>query len=174
MSRSWERMVQKNTKKTNQIRKKQGQQAIGSASQAKSDFDRFLGRNIILPVTLIAFAVLYALLYTGTTVEQQTSKTIFWVTIGLYILLGIVIFIRRPYLNVGKSFVGTRRFNRDVRVEAAQVKQITVQKGYVVIETKTKGSNWVFSRLTNRYDTAAMGTRLQEFARINNVPIHEK
>ncbi|OPA74670.1 hypothetical protein BVG16_23210 [Paenibacillus selenitireducens] len=172
MGRSWERMVQKNTKKANQIRKKQGQQAIGSVSQAKSDIDRFFGRNLILPITLIAFAVLYAILYSG--VEQKTSVTMFWVTVGLYILLGIVLFIRRPYLNVGKAFLGTRRFNRDIRVDAAQVKQITVQKGYVVIETKAKGSNWVFSRLTNRYDTVAMGERLQEFARTHNVPFLEK
>ncbi|MFD0619058.1 hypothetical protein ACFQZR_16455 [Paenibacillus sp. GCM10027629] len=172
MARSWERMVRKNTKNVNKARKKQGQQVIGASRDAKSDVDRYVGRNLILPITLVAFGLLYALLYSAG--GQNISAALFWATVGLYIFLGVVIFLRRPYISVGKSFVGTRRFNRDVRLDASQIKDITVQKGYVVIGTKAKGSNWVFSRLMNRYDTVVIGERLKEFARVNNVPFEER
>lgn len=171
MARSWERAVRKNSKNVNKIRKMQGKQEIGTVAK-QQDFDQFLGRNIILPCTLIALALLYALLFTGAT--QQTSTTMYWVTVGLYLLLGVVLFLRRPFLNIGKSFLGTRRWNRDRRFEAEQIKQITLQKGYVIIEPKTKDANWVFSRLTNRYDTAAIGERLKRFAQVNDVPLEER
>lgn len=170
MSRSWERMVRKNTQAVNRARKKQGKGTITAAT--KSEFDKFLGRSIILPTVLIGFALMYAVMTAGVTPE--TSSTLYWVTIGLYILLGVTFIFRRPYLAVGKSSVMTRRLNRDRRLEAGQIKQITVQKGYVVIEPSIKGSAWVFSRLTNRYDTQAMAERLEEFAKVNNVPFENK
>lgn len=170
MSRSWERMVAKNRKQVNTARKKQGIQSIGSAAPKKEDVDKFTGRNIAFPVTLVLLGVVYSVI---TAIGTQQIDWSMMLIVGLYALLGVIFFIRRPYLSVGKSTLGTRRWNGDVRMDASQVKAISTQKGYVFIETK-KGANWGFSRFLNRYDTAAMATRLQEYAHVNNIPFEQK
>lgn len=52
MARSWERMVQRNTKQINQQRKKQGKDSIytSSTKTAAKSIDIFKGRNIVFPL----------------------------------------------------------------------------------------------------------------------------
>lgn len=174
MARSWERMVQKNTKKLNKTRKNQGLTSISSSGSVMSG-DIFKGRKIILPCTLIVLAVLYGLL--GVFAQQiaggkEQSTIMNWVVIGLYIVLGVIIYMRRPYLRVDKDSLFTTRMSREVRIGAVNITKISVKSGSVVIE-QMKGRNWVFSRLINRYDTAAMGERLESFATTHKIPFEK-
>lgn len=180
MSRSWERMVTKNTSQLNKQRKKDGKPSI-YASKGSATADIFRGRNFVLPVTLVALAAIYVLL--GMASQQQAMSTsITWIVVGLYILLAVVIFLRRPFLKVDKNSISTIKFNRDRRLTADQIASIKVGSGSVVIELKgakgkkgkvSKGGNWVFTRLINRYDTAAMGERLERFANTFEIPFEK-
>jgi len=174
MSRSWERMVQKNKKQLNKQRKKQGKESIYSTSSTQGEV--FKGRKYALPIFLVILAAFYAFLViatydfaqqNGTAPENMTMN---WVIVGLYILLAVMIFLRRPYLRVEKNAVYTTRFNRERALPASEITKIVVNKGSVVLERNKKGGNWVFTRLINRYDTAAMGESLEKFAKNNNIP----
>lgn len=180
MSRSWERMVQKNTAQVNKQRKKQGKPSL-YASNGSSSADIFRGRNFVLPITLVALAAIYILL--GVASDQAVMNTsLTWIVVGLYVLLAVVIFLRRPFLKVDKNSISTIKFNRDRRLTADQIAMIKVGSGSVVIELKgsknkkgkvSKGGNWVFTRLINRYDTAAMGERLERFATTFDIPFEK-
>ncbi|MGN7357123.1 hypothetical protein ACTHPF_07120 [Paenibacillus sp. SAF-054] len=180
MSRSWERMVQKNTSQLNKQRKKEGKPSL-YASNGSASADVFKGRNFVLPVTLVALAAIYVLL--GMASDQQVMNTsLTWIVVGLYILLAIVIFLRRPFIKVDKNSISTIKFNRDRRLTADQIAKIKAGSGSIVIELKgskgrngkiSKGGNWVFTRLINRYDTAAIGERLERFANTFDIPFEK-
>ncbi len=177
MARSWERMVEKNKKELNMKRKKQGQSSISTTGSVASG-DRFKGRKIIFPFVLIMLAVLYGLLtWASSTLpeqEQQTTSPIMnWFVVVAYIALGVILYLKRPYLLVNKDNLQTPKLNRVRSVPASDITKIKVAKGSVVIEQKGKGGNWVFTRLLNRYDVSAMGERLEQFAKVNNIPFEK-
>ncbi|OAB25448.1 hypothetical protein PMSD_27200 [Paenibacillus macquariensis subsp. defensor] len=179
MARSWERMVQKNKTQLNKQRKKQGKSSISSMSSAGSaaSGEAFKGRKIALPVVLVLLACLYGLLGIASSnvpgKENLNTPTMTWFIMGAYILLGVIIYLRRPYLLVGKDTLQTTRLNRVRDISASKITNIKVAKGSVVIEQSGKGGNWVFTRLINRYDIQAMGLRLEEFAKSNNIPFEK-
>ncbi|MFF2089730.1 hypothetical protein [Paenibacillus sp. NPDC058174] len=168
MSRSWERKVRKNMSQINKARKKQGSSGIVLGSEKK---DRYTGRSFIAPILLILFIGMYVILVSSD--PSFKAGTMFYVTVGCYVLLALVFFFRKPYLTVGKDYVQTRKLTGDKRLNPAAIKGISVQRGYVVIE-QHKGGNWVFSRVMNRYPTDEMGARLQEFAKVHNLPFEQK
>lgn len=176
MARSWERMVQKNKSQLNKQRKKQGQPSISKSGSIVSG-DTFKGRKIVFPFVLILLAILYGLLgWASSTLpeqEQQNSPMMTWFVVGAYILLGVIIYFRRPYLLVNKDNIQTPKLNRVRNVPASNITKIKVAKGSVVIEQKGKGGNLVFTRLLNRYDINAMGERLEQFAQVNNIPFEK-
>ncbi|SMF86435.1 hypothetical protein SAMN05661091_3389 [Paenibacillus uliginis N3/975] len=174
MSRSWERKVSKNMSQLNKQRKKQGQAILGTTNTSTSDGDVFKGRKYVLPIILLALAVLYALLGLATVDAGTGSKTMNYIGVSLYILLALMIFLRKPYLKVGRSTVSTFKFNRERKLTASEISKIRILQGSVVIENKARGGNWVFSRLINRYDTKAMGERLEQFAKVNNIPVEHE
>ncbi|WP_106767776.1 hypothetical protein [Paenibacillus faecalis] len=174
MSRSWERKVSKNMSQLNKQRKKQGQPVLGTGTTPTSDGDVFKGRKYVLPFVLIALGALYAMLGVLTPGVTEGSQTITWFGVGLYILLALMIFLRKPYLKVGRSTVSTMKYNRERNLMASEISKIRILKGSVVIENKGRGGNWVFSRLINRYDTDAMGERLEQFAKVNQIPVERE
>jgi hypothetical protein len=168
LSRSWERKVRKNMNVVNKQRKKQGNgQIVFNAEKS----EKIVGRNFIAPILLILFIGMYIILMQGA--EQFKMDTMFWVTIGCYILLAALFFFRRPYITIGKDFVQSRRLTGDKRIPASNIKGISVQKGYVIIE-QHKGGNWVFSKLTNRFPTEEMGEKLKVFAQANGISFSQK
>lgn len=174
MGRSWERKVSKNMSQLNKQRKKQGQAILGSTTPGSNEGDIFKGHKYVLPIVLIALAVLYALLGMATVEAGAGSQTLNYVGVSLYILLALMIFFRKPYLKVGRSTVSTFKFNRERKLSATDISKIKILQGSVVIENKARGGNWVFSRLINRYDTKAMGERLEQFAKVNNIPVEHE
>ncbi|WP_322904381.1 methyltransferase [Paenibacillus campi] len=172
MSRSWERQVKRNTKQLNVRRKKAGQDSLG-VSKTNSEFTVYKGRNIVFPATLVLLGVVYGvmgMMYPA----ASTSIVLFVVTVLLYVFLGVILFLRRPYLKVGKDSLITTKFNRDRILTAANVKKIRLQKGYVVIEHSTKGGAWLFARTLNRYDTDAMAEHLRKFAATHQITVEDK
>lgn len=169
MSRKWERMVQKNTKVTNKHRVSQGKSTLSEVGKPK--VDRHLGRNIVFPLLFAGVSVFFSIAFIG--IPGQ-STGMYWFTVISYMALALLFFIRRPFLNITKDAVSTRKFGSIQYVKAEDIKLITLQPGYVIIELKTKKSNWVFSRAFNRYDTAAMATALQIFAAGHGIPVEVK
>ncbi|GIP19937.1 MULTISPECIES: hypothetical protein [Paenibacillus] len=168
MARSFEKQVEKNRQKILMQQKKQGVQP--GKLGVKGEGDTFKGRNIILPVVLILFGGMYGSLgFIGKNTE--INSFLYWITIGLYIMLGVVVFIRKPYLRVGQKALYTSKFNRDRMLSAESIQKIVLSQGMVSIVPKGNGQKWNFSRSRNRFDTAAMGERLKEFGKTNNVTV---
>ncbi|GAC40729.1 hypothetical protein [Paenibacillus popilliae] len=165
MSRSWERQVRRNSAQLNKQRKKQGKPGINSYSVA---FDEFKGRNFILPLILTGFTIFYALLGT-----VGTNPPLYWVTVICYLALALMLFLRRPFLRITKDELSTTKWNRLRTLKVEDIKKITYQPGYLIIEKNGKGSNWVFSRMMNRYDIEAMHAQLQQFAAQNRIAYEE-
>ncbi|NIK76595.1 hypothetical protein FHS15_001720 [Paenibacillus castaneae] len=168
MSRSWERKVRKNMSEVNKKRKKQGN---GKMVLNGEKSDKIVGRNFIAPILLILFIGVYVILMQNSPGFQM--DTMFWITVGCYILLAMVFFFRRPYITIGKDYVQTRKMTGDKKLSAAAIKGIVVQKGYVIVEQQ-KGANWVFSKLTNRYPTEEIGEKLKQFAQTNGIAFQQK
>ncbi|PWW00677.1 hypothetical protein DFQ01_11230 [Paenibacillus cellulosilyticus] len=166
MSRSWERKVRNNMNKLNKQRKKQGIQAVVPAGDRS---DTFKGRSYIGPILLILITAMYALFVQA----DKSQATMYWVTIGCYLFLALLFVLRRPYIKVGTDYVQTRKFSGDRKLKPEDIKSITAQEGYVVIE-RVRGSNWVFSRIMNRYPTIEISERLKQFAKQHNVQFNEK
>jgi hypothetical protein len=93
--------------------------------------------------------------------------------VGLYLLLAAMLYFRRPFLKVERARLSTIKFNRERWLPAAEIEKITLSRSAVTIKHKGKRSTWVFSRLINRYDTAAMGERLEQFGKANNIPVEQ-
>lgn len=170
MSRSWERKVRKNSAALNKQRQKSGKPVL---SVKEDRYEQFKGRNFILPSVLILVSLLYALIGSVPVSQGNTSSFLYWITVAAYIGLGIIIFLRKPYLKVAKDHIMTTKWNRIRVLYAKDIKSISVQKGYVVISKNGKGSNWVFSRFMNRYDTDAMGQCMIKFAQQHQIPYEE-
>ncbi|MBT2287944.1 hypothetical protein J7E73_02125 [Paenibacillus albidus] len=171
MARSWERMVQRNTQQINKQRKKQGKASIyASTTSTAKESDVFKGRNIVLPVVLVLLGVLYWLVGTIDTTEGS-GGLMNWLGIVLYFLLAALLFFRRPYLKVERARLSTTKFNRERLLPADQIEKIFLSRASVTIKYKGKRSTWMFSRFINRYDTALMGKRLEEFAKLNHIEV---
>jgi len=170
MSRSWERMVERNTKQLNKRRKKEGKSAISSPA---GQVDRFKGRSYVIPALLVLLTLLFVFIYQPWTDAYEESAGTFWVTVGCYLLLAVFYYFRRPYLIVGKDYLETRRFSGYKRLKPAEIRKLVQQPGYVIVET-VKGSNWVFSRLMNRFPIEAMGRRLEAFAATHHIEWEHK
>jgi len=172
LSRSWERKVRKNMEQANKSRKKQGTNLIntGSGSTASNAL-RITGRNFIAPSLLLIFIIGYSFLML--TAPNYVPETMFFVTIGCYVLLATLFFFRKPYLAIGKDFVQSRRFTGDKRLPASEIKEIRVHKDYVVVMPQ-KGGAWTFSRVLNRFPTEQMSKELTAFAQKNSVNLVEQ
>src|SRR5690606_4647941 len=111
----------------NKRRKKSGLQPVSAPGTA---VERFKGRNYIMPIFLILFMGFYTFMMTlpasDPDVADPTSSPMFWVTLAAYFVLAALFFFRRPYLAVGKDFVGTRKFTGDKVLYANTIKSITV------------------------------------------------
>jgi hypothetical protein len=170
MSRSWERMVEKNSKQINKRRKKDGKNTINTAN---SQVDRFKGRNYVVPILLFLLILLYITMSRPWSDQFMQDPTMFWLTVGAYVLLGVFYYMRRPYLAVTRDTLETRRFTGFKTLRPSEIRKITVQPGYIIIES-VKGANWVFSRVMNRYPLETMRQRLQTFAELHKIDFEVK
>lgn len=160
--------MRKNMNQVNKRRKKQGEDRLVLTGEKGN---KIVGRNYIVPILLILFILLYSFVMQGD--PEYKSGTMYWVTMGCYVLLAALFFFRRPYLMIGKDFVQSRRFTGDKRIQASEVKEIRVQQGFAAIDFH-KGTSWTFTRLLNRFPTEVMAEQLKAFAHKNNIAFTEK
>ncbi|MBB6730355.1 hypothetical protein [Cohnella zeiphila] len=170
MSRSWERMVERNSKQLNKKRKKEGKSAISAPA---AHIDRFRGRSYVVPVLLVLLTLLFIFISQPWSEDFKQQAGVFWVTIACYLLLAVFYYFRRPYLVVGKDYLETRRFSGYKRLKPPEIRKLVQQPGYVIVES-VKGGNWVFSRAMNRYPIEEMGQRLQAFAALHHIEWEHK
>lgn len=169
MARSFERKVRKNTAQLNKTRKKKGMQTISGAGSA---MEIFRGRNITSPIMLAGLAVLYMLMSYFLT--KTGMRGMDWLVFGLYLMLAVIFFIRRPYLKVGKDTLYMLKGGRERPMTAEDMKIIKIEKGYVTIVRKGKGGNFILTKSLGRYDTDAIAQRLEKFALSNQVQVEKK
>ncbi|MCA1292007.1 hypothetical protein LBW89_03125 [Paenibacillus sp. alder61] len=170
---SFDRKVERNRVRMN--KKGKGPSRIGGGGQdpryslgPKGEGEVFRGRNILLPGVLVLLALLYAVVgLIGN--ASEVNSMLFWVTIVLYLILALTIFLRKPYLRIHKGWLYTSKFNRDRALEANNISKIKVGRGKITIIPKSKDVNWVFYRMRNRFDTEAMGERLEQYAKLHHV-----
>ncbi|MEK3881333.1 hypothetical protein [Paenibacillus sp. PL2-23] len=167
MSRSWERKVRKNMSKINLARKKQG---TGQIILNGDKHERYVGRNFALPALLVMFALFYVVMMLNTPTFK--ADTMFWVTIGCYVMLAALFFLRRPYLSIGRDYVQSRRFGGDKRLGVKDIKSIRAQNGYVTVIPQ-RGAGWTFSRLLNRFQTDEMTEKLKAFSAAHHIPFEQ-
>lgn len=173
MARSWERMVQRNASQLNKQRKKQGKESIYSSKSPSKNTEIFKGRNIAFPVVLV---ILGSMFWVVGSIDQARGNGMLanWLGVVLYYLLAALLFFRRPYLKVESARLSTIKFNRERFLPASDIEKIILSRGAVVIKHKGKRTKWIFTRLMNRYDTKAMSTRLEAFAKANHIEVvHE-
>ncbi|TVY02300.1 hypothetical protein [Cohnella terricola] len=170
MSRSWERMVTKNTKQINKRRKKDGKKGLTTSTQ---QIDRFQGRNYVIPTLLFLLILFYITLSQPWSTSFVQDPTLFWVTIGCYVLLAVFYYFRRPYLSVSRDTLETRKFTGYKTLRPTEIRKIVIQPGYVIVES-VKGTNWVFSRLMNRFPIDRMADRLKTFTDLHHIEMEVK
>ncbi|MEF3301647.1 hypothetical protein [Paenibacillus sp. GYB003] len=132
MSRKWERMVYKNSKELNAKRKKAGHAPISVS--AEEQMDVFKGRSWFLPALLVACSLFFAIV----SVALYETQTLYWITVIGYLALGVMYFLRRPYIKIGKQKLATRRMGVDKVFDAGEIESITVQSGSIAIQIKGK------------------------------------
>lgn len=160
MSRRWERMVQKNTEKANKQRAKSGRTPISETG------NKIKGRNWIGPALLVLVALFYMFNF------LSTAKTaLYWITAISYLFLAALFVFRRPFLEIDRKQLTTRRFSGYKTLGIDNVDRIVIQKGYVIISAKDGKTRWVFSRLIQLYDIDKLSEKLQEFAKNHSIPI---
>ncbi|WP_410510973.1 hypothetical protein PaeBR_12665 [Paenibacillus sp. BR2-3] len=173
MARSWERMVQRNSQQVNKQRKKAGKDTIYASTSPSKTGEVFRGRNIVLPVVLLGLGIMYWMV--GTVDQTKGNGSLMnWLGIVLYFVLAVLIFFRRPFLKVDRARLSTFKFNRERFLAAGDIEKIILSRGSVTIKHKGKRMKWIFSKLINRYDTAAMGDHLEQFAKVNNIVVEHK
>lgn len=168
MSRQWERMVLKNKKQINKRRVKTGQPKI-SASPSEQ-METFYGRSWFLPALFVAISAFFATI----SIAFYEADTLLWATIGAYLLLGLMYYLRRPYLKVGKKQVATKRMGVERYLQAEEMESIMVQPGSVTIKLKEKKNRWVFTKFQNLYDIPALSARLKLFAQQHQIKYEEE
>ncbi len=176
MSRSWERQVRKNQQKTNTLRQKTGQERIGATGTVNQAYDTFKGRNYMFPTFLMIIAIFLTIITVGAQMSgvEEASGASYWFIIVMYVILAVIMFLRRPFLRVGKDRVSTIRFNRERTLLAGDIAKFRIEKGYVTIETKGKSANWIFSRFLKMFKTEEIAQRVTEFAEQHQIPVEKK
>ncbi|MDF2721936.1 MAG: hypothetical protein K0Q59_1611 [Paenibacillus sp.] len=167
MSRKWERMVQKNSKVVNSKRKKTGTAPI--AASPAEQMDVFKGRSWFIPALFIACSLFFAVV----SVMLYETATLYWITVAGYFVLGVMYFLRRPYVKIGKNKLSTRKMGIDKVFNADEIESISAQPGNVAIQFKGKRSRWVLSKFMNLYDIPALTSRLKTFAAQNGIAYKE-
>lgn len=161
MSKRWERQVARNAQKANALRKRLGEETIAD----KKDVIRHKGRSWLFSLLLAFVGIFYMVTY-----WNLGRTSLYWATIFMYLLLAIIwFFVRRPFVDIGKKNLTTRKFFGYRTIAPEDIEQIEALKGYVVIVLKQKGTRHVFSRLMHRYDTDRLADDLAEFARTHKV-----
>lgn len=162
MSGKWGRQLARNAHKVNARRKRLGQAAIS----VKGDVVSHKGRSWVFSLLLAFIGLFYMFAYWN---AGRTS--LYWVTVFLYLMLAVIwFFLRRPFVEIGKNRLTTRKLFGFRTIEPQDIEQIEALKGYVIITLKQKNARVVCSRLMQWFNTDELAADLETFARSHRVP----
>lgn len=162
MSRKWERMVNKNQKNANKIRKKQGQTTIQETMKVKESEQIYKGRSWMLPSVLVLLAVLY---FISDPYGEAANNKYYWLLGLSYAGLGALIFlINRPVIKISKTFLTVRRFSGIKMLEPKDIEEITVNKGHAAIRLKVKNRRYIYTKFQHRFNMNELNAGLKEYA----------
>ncbi len=165
MSRRFGRLIGKNKKKANEIRKKTGKTTMLDENTEV----RFLGRGWLLPLFLMGMLVLYLILFFG------ERGFMFWFTVSGYLLLSLFLFfLKRPYLVIGKDFVESRRFGGVFKISHQEIEKIIMSKDTSTISFNVKRPSWSFSKLFHRMNITLMNEKLLTFAEKHQITVEHR
>lgn len=169
MSRKWERMVEKNQKTINAKRKKEGLAPV--QTKGKEAKETFKGINWMLPFFLVLITILNIVMF----IQQNELTRNNLIMFIVYILLAVLLlFMNRPTLAIGRSSITSRRFASFQTASAADIEEIQLLKGAVIIRLKAKKRRWVYTKVTHWFPIAAVSVRLREFAESNGIPLADE
>jgi len=161
MAGKWEQQLTRNASKLNARRKRLGRQAIS----AKGEVSRHRGRSWVFSLLLAFLGLFYMFAYWNT---GRTS--LYWVTVFMYLFLAVLWFaVRRPFIDIGKKSLVTRKLFGFRNIEPQDIEQIEALKGYVVITLKQNRRRIVFSRLMQWIDTERLAQDLERFAQTHRI-----
>lgn len=164
MSRKWERMVEKNSKRLNADRQRHGQAGIGAAPDAP-----IRGRSWVFPLILATAGLLFAF----TMPQESANDTLYQITIGLYLLLALFhYFVRRPYLKVGKQQLTWRTYAGERSVPAGEIAGIDISDNRSVVHLKDGKTKRAFSKVYHLYPMDRINNALQSFASAHRIPVN--
>lgn len=164
MSRKWERMVERNSKKINKDRQKKGAAPV-SASDGSV---RIVGRSWVFPLVLASAGLLFGL----TVPPEGSSGILYQVTVGLYILLALFhFFVRRPYIKINKQQLSWRTYTGEKRAAPGDVAYLQISDKRSVIALKDGKTRRTFSRLYHLYPMGQLNHALRQFADAHRVPV---
>lgn len=161
VSRKWERMVEKNRKKLNEQRSKQGKGKVKVA--APSNKHIFHGRNIIVSILCLCVSLMFLFGFE----QASTSEVMYWLVIVCYFALGLYFFfLKRPYIKISKvePEIAIRKLGKEKVTEAAEIEHIHIQPGIIAIKVKDKRSPVVLTRVFNLYSIKEIAPILEQFA----------
>ncbi|HZG56062.1 hypothetical protein [Paenibacillus sp.] len=165
MSRKWERMVEKNSKRMNQVRAKSGQAPIGSQEGPTP----IRGRSWLFPLALASAGLLFGLTMPA---SATGDNTLYQITVGLYLLLAFFHFvIRRPYLKVGKQELSWRTYAGDRVAKAGDVAEIRIGERRSTVVLKDGKTKRTFSKLYHLYPMQRVNAELSQFAAVHQIPL---
>ncbi|TLS50151.1 hypothetical protein FE782_20980 [Paenibacillus antri] len=165
MSRKWERMVEKNSKRMNQDRLKKGQTPIG----AKDGPEKIKGRSWVFPLVLASAGILFAF----TMPQANAGDTLYQITVALYLLLALFhFFVRRPFLKVGKNELGWRTYAGDRSVAAQDIATIHIGDNRSTVMLKDGKTKRSFSKAYHLYPMNRINEALTQFAAAHHIPLN--
>lgn len=171
MSRKWERMVVKNKKSINAVRKKQGIATIEDTVRVRNAETVIKGRSWMFPSFLVLFAVLYFVTsFSGPIVKDG----LYWFTGLSYILLGFLVYlVRRPVIRISASYLSVRRFAGDKLIQPKDIAELTLNQGHVIIQLTNK-KKYMYTRFQHRFPMDELNAKLREFADRNKVALKDE
>lgn len=158
MSRKWERMVERNSKKSNKQREKQGKPMLSSR---QADYIVHKGRSLVLPIAFVLIALFFLL-----TTPPGTSGTYWFMVLSYPALAALYYFVYRPYVKVGKDWIGVRRWFMEERIEVKNIQSVVRSSGHLVVEYEKRGrkTRAVFSKTLNLFPIDKMDESLRGLA----------
>ncbi|WP_238996485.1 hypothetical protein [Paenibacillus pinistramenti] len=126
---------------------------------------------MLLPMLFVFLGALYAAM--GFVGGTESINTLYVITVALYFVFALIIFLRKPYLRIYKNKLFTTKFNRDRSLEAGSIAKIKWSGKTITIVPKTKEPVWTFSRSRNLFETDKMGEALQQFAAAHGVVLEK-
>lgn len=166
MSRKWQRMVEKNQKDAYKRNKKRGTKNV--INGGLNDQIIHKGRSWLVPLLLISFCLFFVLV-PG---QYYTKDKWYWFTVVSYLLLGVFVFLtRRPFLQITRNDITSRRFGGNRTYQASDIQEIHLRENEVSIQFKQQRSKWVFTRWMHRFQMNQLMVDVIHFAARNQLPI---